>query len=280
MTSLHDNAYLYVVGALSPDETAEFEEHQADCPQCRAEVAELRAMAAELSAAVAVAPPAALRSAVLSAIATTPQSPASVQPDRNGRGLTAVPSAASSEAAAARTAGDASTGRGSTTVVPLRRSAGTRLSSLLAAAAVFAALALGGWAWQDRQAAHDQARQATQQVAQLTELLSATDVKTVTGRGVASGTSGTVVLSPSRHQAVLVASSLPVLPDGRVYEAWTNQPDPVPAGTFTPDQAKIMVALPARALAAQSVAVTVEPVGGSAHPTTDAIFTVNIPQSA
>jgi len=251
MTSLHDNAYLYVLGALSPDETADFEEHQADCPQCRAEVAEMRAMAAELSAAVAVAPPAALRSAVLSAIATTPQSPAS----------------------------DASTGRGSTTVVPLRRSAGIRLSSLLAAAAVFAALALGGWAWQDRQAAHDQARQATQQVAQLTELLSATDVKTVTGRGVASGTSGTVVLSPSRHQAVLVASSLPVLPDGKVYEAWTIRADPVPAGTFTPDQAKIMVALPARALAAQSVAVTVEPVGGSAHPTTDAIFTVNIPQS-
>jgi hypothetical protein len=151
---------------------------------------------------------------------------------------------------------------------------------LLAAAAVIAALGFGGWAWQGREAAHREAQQASQQATQLTDLLSAGDVKTVTGRGVASGMTGTVVLSPSRRQAVLVASHLPQLPDGKVYEAWTIKTTPAPAGTFTAAEARSLVPLPPSTLAAQSVAITVEPAGGSAKPTTDAIFTVNIPRPA
>lgn len=263
MSDPHDQAYAYVVGALPPAEVSAFEEHLGGCDTCAAEVSALQSITADLSTAVATSPPPGLRSAVLAAIANVPQSPAA----------TSIPAARRRPAAAI--AAEERPSR----VVPLRRSYSPRLPALLAAAAVIAALGFGGWAWQDRQATQQQLRQATQRTSQLTELLSAPDVKTVTGRGVVSGITGTVVLSPSRRKAVLVASSLPQLPAGKVYEAWTIVQEPVPAATFAPDDAKTLVPLPPRALAAQSVAITIEPAGGSPHPTTDAIFTVNIPST-
>jgi anti-sigma-K factor RskA len=266
MTNLHDQAYPYVVGALPSTEAAEYEEHVANCDRCPSEIRTLHEVTAELSMVAAAAPPPGLRSAVLTAISDAPQlaaTPRSVP----GQRLTSPSEGRSSQ-------------RSRATVTPLHRAAPKRWPALLAAAAVFAVLGFGGWAWQARQAAQRDAQQATQQAAQLTELLSARDVKTVTGRGVASGMTGTVVLSPSRRQAVLVASHLPELPDGKVYEAWTIKKAPAPAGTFTAAEAKRLVALPRSALRAQSVAITVEPKGGSAQPTSDAIFTVNIPHPA
>jgi anti-sigma-K factor RskA len=264
MTDVHSQASLYVAGALPPAEAEEFERHLSGCDRCKAEVAASRLMTAELSLVVAESPPPSLRAAVLAAISQVPQVPAA---SRSGEG----PDSAAPETppASSRPA----------TVTPLHRSS-ARMPALLAAAAVIAALGFGGWAWQSREAANREVQQASQQASQLADLLSARDVKMVTGRGVASGMTGTVVLSPSRRQAVLVASHLPPLPDGKVYEAWTIKKAPVPAGTFTAADAKSLVPLPASALAAQSVAITVEPEGGSAKPTTDAIFTVNIPRPA
>jgi anti-sigma-K factor RskA len=266
VTDPHGQASLYVVGALSPAEAAEFEEHIGGCVHCASEIASGRGTTAELSLAVAASPPPSLRSAVLAAISETPQMSATEPSDIPRPRLVARAGPTSSHGAHAP--------------FPSRhRSPSARLPALLAAAAVIAALGFGGWAWQDRQAAHRDAQQAAAQAARLTDLLSATDVQTVTGRGVDSGMTGTVVLSPSRRQAVLVASNLPELPDGKVYEAWTIRRQPVPAGTFTASAAKRLVALPPSALAAQSVAITVEPAGGSPKPTTEAVFAVNIPQS-
>lgn len=63
----------YVVDALGPDEQAAFEEHLRGCPECRAEVDDLRAAAARLGGAVASSPPPDLRDRVLADAARTRQ---------------------------------------------------------------------------------------------------------------------------------------------------------------------------------------------------------------
>ena len=286
MNDLHEQAYPYAVGALPRHQAEEFEAHLAGCPWCDTEVAELRDVTYELSQSVATPAPADLRGAVLAAIAQTPQQTATGSPS-------AIPDVSVS-AGVPTQRDDSPPRRPAPTVIPLRRSQPQRLPALLAAAAVLAALAIGGWAFQSQQKAQQTAREAvqSQQVAEqtaqqaaarterLTELLSAPDVKTVSGRIVTTGGNGTVVLSASQQQAVFVATDLPDLPAGRIYEAWTIDHKPVPAATFSAQDAKTAVTLPPAAFDASSVAITIEPAGGSEAPTTKPIFTVSVPQQS
>jgi anti-sigma factor RsiW len=69
----HALAGAYAVHAVTEEERASFEVHLDQCPDCRAEVAELRAAAATLTSDVELAPPPALRASVLSAISQTRQ---------------------------------------------------------------------------------------------------------------------------------------------------------------------------------------------------------------
>ncbi len=172
-------------------------------------------------------------------------------------------------------------------VVPLQRGRSFRAPALLAAAAVLAALAFGGWAWQGKHSATRSAYEASQvaqdaraQATQLTEVLGAPDVKLVTGQVVSSAGSGTVVLSASSRKAVLVTANLPELPEGKVYEAWTIDKKPVPAGTFASEQHETVLSLPDAVFEAESVLITVEPAGGSKTPTSDPLFTVGLPHQS
>ncbi len=265
----HEQIYPYVVNGLSSNEAGEVDKHLATCSACADELSDLLTVTAELSSAVAVSPPARMRSTVLAAIQGVPQVPSRSSSARLsvvGAPARAIPTSAKS------TAPD---------VVPLpRRGIPARAPALLVAAAVIAALAFGGWAWHESQVAHTAASKAAAQTVALTHLLSSPDVKTASGPVASSGGSATLVLSRSRHEAVLVASGLPVLPDGKVYEAWVAVGKPRPAGTFTPEQATNPVSLPATALQAKQVMITVEPAGGSKVPTTQPIFSVRVPESA
>jgi len=245
--NIHDLADAYAVGALTDDEYAEYTTHLEHCDSCRQEVSDLLDVTSALSASVAADPPPGLRASVLAAIAETPQQPAEAQPE-----LVA--------------AGD---------VVPLRRSWSTTVSSLVAAAAVLAAVAFGGLWWQSRQESDDAVAQANQ----LTTLLSAEDVRTVPGDSQQQGHTGTIVMSRSEGEAVFVASDLPDLPGDQVYEAWTIQGSdaPEPAGTFTPDDSDSLVTLPASSFDADTMAITVEPEGGSDAPTSDPVVTFAMP---
>jgi anti-sigma-K factor RskA len=245
--NIHDLADAYAVGALTDDEYAEYTTHLEHCDSCRQEVSDLLDVTSALSASVAADPPPGLRASVLAAIAETPQQPAEAQPE---------PVAA----------GD---------VVPLRRSWSTTVSSLVAAAAVLAAVAFGGLWWQSRQESDDAVAQANQ----LTTLLSAEDVRTVPGDSQQQGHTGTIVMSRSEGEAVFVASDLPDLPGDQVYEAWTIQGSdaPEPAGTFTPDDSDSLVTLPASSFDADTMAITVEPEGGSDAPTSDPVVTFAMP---
>jgi anti-sigma-K factor RskA len=278
VNDMHSLAGEYALGALSDEETQQFETHLETCPDCREEVADMREIAVQLSEGVATDPPPTLRASVLEQIAQTAQDSAAPQP--------AAVAAPDEHASGRRLAkGASSVEGGASNVVPMQRSAQrrNRLVGMLAAAAVVVAVAMGGWAVQSRNDA-DQATAREQQAAQaaqaLTDVLTAKDAKTASG-SFSTGGNGTVVVSRSQGRALLVAADLPALPSGKVYEAWTfsSSPTPKPAGTFTAGSAPAVVTLPPAAVGASQVAVTVEPSGGSQQPTSDAVFAVKLPRA-
>jgi anti-sigma factor RsiW len=271
MNDIHSNADAYVLGVLEPSEAAEFEQHLTGCSDCRQEVASAREIAARLSDFVATDPPASLRASVLAQVATTAQDAVEPSPvPRPGRHASAVPPAEASAfppAEASPAAAD---------VVPIRRSWTTRVSALVAAAAVVGAIAVGGWAIQSRNDAHDDAATAQEQIEQLASVLGATDVQTASAVAAGGGIA-TVIRSADQGVAVLVGSDLPTLPNDQVYEAWTFKGETaVPAGTFTPDSSETTHELPSAGVDTSTVALTIEPEGGSDTPTTPPIAVIDL----
>jgi anti-sigma-K factor RskA len=73
---------------------------------------------------------------------------------------------------------------------------------------------------------------------------------------------------------VVLASNLPPLPAGRIYQLWvlTKEPAPISAGLLQPDRdghASMTVVTPVDMPAPVAMAVTIEPAGGVAAPTGD-----------
>lgn len=69
MSDVHKLTGAYALDALDDIERARFEQHLAECEDCRGEVAEMRDTAALLAETIAVEPPASLRTSVLAGIA-------------------------------------------------------------------------------------------------------------------------------------------------------------------------------------------------------------------
>ena len=92
-------------------------------------------------------------------------------------------------------------------------------------------------------------------------------------RGVDAGLSATAKLAYDRTgRALLIASKLPNVPQGKAYQLWFivgNKP-PVPGRTFVPDSsgnAVLKEEMPREAVDANVFAITVEPEAGSSAPT-------------
>jgi len=92
-------------------------------------------------------------------------------------------------------------------------------------------------------------------------------------RGVDPGLNATAKLAYDRSgRALLIASKLPDVPQGKAYQLWFivgNKP-PMPGKTFVPDSggnAVLKDEMPREAVDANVFAITVEPVGGSSAPT-------------
>ncbi|MFI9330984.1 anti-sigma factor domain-containing protein [Kitasatospora sp. NPDC052868] len=243
---LHTLTGAYAAHALPAPEREAFERHLAQCGACAQEVAEFAATLARLGAAEAVTPPAALRARVLAGIGSVRQlAPSGPAPD-----------------------GTAPTGRtgwrGRRGRLP-RRWPGLGLAASVALALALAA-ALGGLAVQQ----HDQARQARSQTARLQEqqaalgaLITAPDARTATA---ASGTgAGAVIWSESRDQAGFLATGMPALAAGRTYQLWFDDEGTMrPAGLLPGGDGAVL--LTGGISGAAGVGVTVEPAGGSPHP--------------
>jgi anti-sigma-K factor RskA len=234
-------AAAYVLAALPPDEAIALEEHADSCTlRDHATLREFAETASMLSLLVTpAAPPHGLEDRIL-------------------------------QAALAEVGGSSERGR---TVVPFRRQARPWLPFALAAAALAVlAVGLASWGLYERDALLS-ARQAQQhQAAMLALLQSAGPVlQTPSTDSIPTG----ILIEPKGGSGPsFYLMSWPSPPQGRTYQAWYIAGGrPVSAGVFggSPDGLQVVQLAPL-APAAQAFAVTVEPAGGSAQPTTEPLF--------
>jgi len=263
-----EHAAPYALGALDENERASFEAHLTTCDVCSAEVRELRNVAGLLAtAAPDVVPPPRLRERVLadaravrpSSTAPTHASPVTTLPTREPRDH--------------RGASRPTSGRGA--LVPW-----------LAAAAAVAFAAYFGQQYRGERHERLAAQQAlaaariaidstTTAVARRDSVIAsliAPDVQTVTVSGSGPSPSARYFLDRRAGRIVIAANSLPPAASGRTYQLWgiqTGRP-PVSLGTFNADSSgRALTTLPIPAgLRIAVTAVTDEPSGGSAQPTT------------
>jgi hypothetical protein len=259
MSEIHSAVGSYVVNALDPHELEEFEAHLAVCPTCSREVAEFGETAAELSLVASVPPPAALRGSILSAISEVRPLPPEPPTERSR----AEPTTNETQTIAADI-------RHAVDELALRRQQRrARVLTVLVAAVVAAAVALGGVVYtlvQSRQA------QVAQQAAE-TELLTAPDVRTYTAT-MKDGGQISFVVSRSLNRALFIGKDLPAVGSDRTYQLWTLEgqrpiPDNLVAGGG--DRKEFF----REGLGGvTSLAVSIEAAGGAQQPTPSTIQTV------
>jgi anti-sigma-K factor RskA len=256
----HTLAGAYVLDALDAAGRTRFERHLARCEACTAEIGGLRETAARLAAAAAAEPPAGLVERVLATAARTRQLPP--------RAREARPPVPAPRVAATILAGSPSrAGR-----TP-RRARPPALALAAAAAAAIVAGVLGLTAQSDRyQLSQDQLRGHT--IAAVLTAPDATRISThVTGGGTA-----TIMMSRRERALVFAAAGMHALPASRCYELWLMGPGgDRPAGMLPDSWHGMTGPVEASGLTASDrLGLTVEPLGGSPHPTSAMIMVVGL----
>ncbi|MCW5252348.1 anti-sigma factor [Streptomyces sp. SHP 1-2] len=243
-TDAHTLVAAHALGALDDAEREDFDAHLRACEACPQEVAEFRATAARLAAAVAQPPPAAAKARVMTAVDGVRQLPPRVP---------------------ARSAPPVLGGILRHRAVPLALAAGVAVA------------ALGGvvvWQTQNGQDLEQQAGQARRQLDAVSAVLAAPDARTVHGRA-ANGALTTVVSSEQRNKAVFTAANLPAPAAGKTYQLWLDHDGTMrPAGLIHGDGTVVLTGDPADAGA---VGLTLEPAGGSPRPTADPLLLMTLP---
>ena len=147
-----------------------------------------------------------------------------------------------------------------------RRSRPSRRLTFLTAAAV-AAVAIGAVGWAVGLSAADDPAAPPPTASPAERVFSAEDLRSTSAQ-VATG-SATVYLAPSADTAVLVMTSVPPPAPGTVYQMWLVGPAGTrSAGTMAADDVEpVTTAVLSGINAVDALAFTVEPPGGSEHPT-------------
>lgn len=221
----------YALHALPPDEEAAFEQHLATCAACRREADEASRTLAWMGSAEAREPSPDLRRRVLEQITT---------------------------------------GKRERSVAPRQERLGQRGLLLALAASVAAAAGVGGIAWWQ----HSEADSNREQVADahadtqaLVGLLAATDVTMSTARLPDSATAS-VIASRAQDRTAFIASGLPPLREGQVYQLWYERSwEYRPAGLLHSAGGRQAQVLAGPLNGATAVCVTVESAGGASQPT-------------
>jgi hypothetical protein len=259
-----DSVAVLAVGALPAAEARELEAHIAQCSICQTEYAELREAVDALA---------------LSAEASAAEFSAAQDERVKGRVMDVV----RRDAARANPTGE-------TNVLPLVTRAQRRnwwMPAIAAAAVVLAAVSTWNAATLrtetdslDRQVALLQAEVNTQETAanesratlaleqsQLADLLAPNAARFPISNGVVVRGDGRILFA---------LRSLPPLPAGKTYQAWTLRRGAkamTPSVTFQPDPSGLaLIELPGSASGITTVAVSVEPAGGSKAPTSKPLF--------
>lgn len=238
----------YAADAVEDEvERRRFERHLAECEPCREEVRTLRETAARLADAASVTPPARLRAQVLADIARTAQLPPTAE-----RPGTSIP---------ARDLTD----RGGAASRPGRRLA--RIGAIAASVVALAGIGLGAAGGLQLY----RARQAEEQARVVLAIAADPAARRVSG-AVAGGGTATVVVAGSR--AALLTTGVPALTGDRTYQLWLVRPNQIVSaglGPAGPDAAGQWSRLIEGVRPGDSVAISVEPEGGSQQPTTTPI---------
>ncbi|MFF3763223.1 anti-sigma factor domain-containing protein [Streptomyces sp. NPDC001922] len=243
---LHTLTGAYATQALPEAEREEFERHLVECAPCAQEVRELTATAGRLGLAVSMVPPPEMKDRVMRQIVTVRQ-----EPPRISRRRVSGPS---------------------------RRRARSPYRFALAAC-LAAAAGLGGVAvWQHQQVddARQVARQAEQRQEEITKVLAAPDAR-ATGGKLKDGASATVVVSRSQNKAAFLASGLPPLPSGKVYQLWFADGGKMRSAGLVEASAQPAMLMRGPVGDASGMGITVEPAGGSEQPTTDPLALMEFP---
>ncbi|CAM5322600.1 MULTISPECIES: anti-sigma factor [Streptomyces] len=246
---LHSLAAPYALDALERAERRRFETHLSTCEVCAAEVRALTEDAVRLAWSTAAPPPAALRERVLSAVRTTPQESAG------------APARARAPQLPPHVWGNQAPPHGRSVRRPLFVPFATATA---AAALVVASL----FAVQANEARDDLAAQRAR-ASEIANVLGAPDARASTGED-AKGRRIGVVASASEGRAVVTLSGYGEPPGGRVRQLWLMRPGAQPRslGLFDGDTPLIASGLDT---SSTSLAVTVEPGGGSPQPTSQPI---------
>ncbi|MFB8772614.1 anti-sigma factor [Streptomyces broussonetiae] len=250
----HSLAAPYALDALEPSERVRFERHLAGCPRCAAEVRALSEDAVRLAWSTAAPAPPALRERVLAAVRATPQEPAPAPVAAGGRTPGQLPPHVwGTEPPPAR----ARAPRTRPLFVPF---ATVTAAAALVVAALFAVQA---------NRSEDQLAAERDRAREIAHVLAAPDARSDSGRD-AQGRRIGVIASVSEGRAVVTLSGYGDPSGGRVHQLWLMRPgvQPRSLGLFEGDTPLVASGLDR---SATSLAVTVEPDGGSPQPTSQPV---------
>ena len=233
----------YVLGALAEQERREFEEYLAAHPERQAEVDELEAVAGLL----ALAPP--------------EQEP---PPELRRRIMGVVEAEASPEAGRPRAERPSRLAR----VWELLRARNLALG----AAAV---LVVGLFSWGTL--LREEIRDLRGQVQSLqSQAQGGPQMIELEGTGAKQGARAKLVTLEG-DRAVVMVEDMPPLPEGKTYQIWViDDGDPKPSGLFDPSGDAVAAVVEHPVQSADTVAVTVEPEGGSPKPTSEPLLVAKV----
>jgi anti-sigma-K factor RskA len=246
---LHSLAAPYALDALEPAERVRFERHLRSCDQCAAEVRVLTEDAVRLAWSTAAPPPAAMRDRVLAAVRATPQEPAREHTPQ------LPPHVWGTQPPPARTR------------APRER---RPFFAPLATATAVAALVVASLFAVQASRTQDRLDAERAQAREIAHVLAAPDARATAGED-RQGHSMGVITSPSEGQAIVTLSGYAEPPGGRVHQLWLMRPGAQPRslGLFKGGDTPLVAT--GLNKSATSLAVTVEPDGGSAQPTSQPI---------
>lgn len=281
----HEDLALLAMELLSQEESTAFEQHLATCNECRQSLAEIRGELALYARTVDLqAPSARSRERLLNQVAKEKKIIPISSSDRSSR------SSAHLGAATGSLFGSADAGRtdGSSPAIegqhPRRSIAAQTLPWLGWAVAAGIGVAAGNL-YHQRDALRSTITEQSVQMGHLTaEAASAREILdvmtdtsamrvTLNRSQTAPVPQGRATYVPDKGALIFLASNMQPLQPSKTYELWiipADGRDPVPAGTFTPDQhgnaSIIMPPLPP-GIPAKAFGITIEDQGGSQTPT-------------
>jgi anti-sigma-K factor RskA len=232
---IHALSGAYALDAVNDLERAAFNRHMNECASCMLEVDEMKEAAARLSDSTVSLPPLRLRESVLSEIRRTPQE-RSVRARREPGGVAAA----------------------------------TRWRRWTAAAVAAGIIAAGAgtatWMVDQQRVRQERARLEAEraQTRLVADVLAAPDAR-IRQLAMDRGGRGTLVLSASRNEGVVMLNDLPQTA-GTIYELWTITGNrATKRGSLAPGQTTATSVFPLDG--AEQFGLSIEPAGGSEQPT-------------